>query len=199
MNIFSHPRNHEAGFTLTEIMVAMAILLLVVAGVVTSHLFGMRMLEITRAKLGANDEARRALNHIVEEIRGAKLVRIGKGNATSFEEVEVEQPQLGSALQIHPTTDTNTFVRYFWDSEENQLQRTTHEAELSVVANSIGNRNIFAAEDHLGNILTNNQNNRVIALTLQFYQLQYPYVPVGEGSYYDFYQIRTRITRRALE
>jgi hypothetical protein len=58
---------------------------------------------------------------------------------------------------------------------------------------------VFAAEDHLGNVLTNSQNNRVIGLRLQFYQIAFPVVAVGPGNYYDFYQLRTRVTRRMLE
>jgi hypothetical protein len=68
-----------------------------------------------------------------------------------------------------------------------------------VVANSISNAIVFRAENHLGQILTNNQNNRVISLELQFYQIAYPVVNIGPGQLFDYYQLRTRITRRALE
>lgn len=190
----------ERGFTLNEIMVTMAILLMVLAGMLSAHLFGMRMLEITKAKLGANDEARRAIGWLIEEVRTAKIVKIGKGDLGSFAEVETGTKQKGNALQIYPTADTNTFIRYFWDAADNRLKRTTDgAASVAIVASSITNQNVFTAEDHLGNLLENNQNNRVIGLTLQFYQIQYPIVPIGAGQFYDFYQLRTKITRRALE
>ena len=67
------------------------------------------------------------------------------------------------------------------------------------MASAISNQVVFTAENHLGQVLTNNNNNRVIGLTLQFYQLQYPTINIGPGGLYDFYQLRTRITRRALE
>ena len=51
----------------------------------------------------------------------------------------------------------------------------------------------------LWSVLTNNENNRVIGLTLQFYQIQYPVIRIGPGELYDFYQLRTKITRRTLE
>jgi hypothetical protein len=41
----------------------------------SAHLFGMRMFEITKAKLGANDEARQAISLMMHEIRSGKLVR----------------------------------------------------------------------------------------------------------------------------
>ena len=70
---------------------------------------------------------------------------------------------------------------------------------VSIVANSITNQLIFTAEDFRGTIQTNNENNRVIGMTLQFYQIQYPIVLIGAGQYYEFYQMATKITRRALE
>ena len=67
-----------------------------------------------------------------------------------------------------------------------------------VVANSVSNEFVFRAEDHLGQPVSNNFNNRVIAMDLNFYQIQYPIMLVGPGQYYDFYQLRAKITRRTL-
>lgn len=185
---------------MVEMMVAMSVLLLVLAGILSSHVFGMRMFQISRSKLGASDEARKAISMLVQEIRTAKLVKLGDGTLTKFTEVGINSPQKGSAIQIYPSTDTNDFVRYFWDSGDKKLKRTTDATNsVAVVANSITNSLVFTAEDFQGNILTNNENNRVIGLTLQFYQIQYPIVLIGPGQYYDYYQLRTKITRRALE
>ncbi|HTG42935.1 MAG TPA: hypothetical protein VK633_00265 [Verrucomicrobiae bacterium] len=190
----------RAAFTFTEMMVTMSILMMVLGGVLMAHLFGVRLFELTKAKLGANQEARKAIALLTDEIRTGKLVKIGAGNLSQFTEVAPETTQSGSAIQIYPTTDTNSFIRYFWDPASNQLRRTTNGAtSISVVANSITNATVFSAEDFKGNILQNNQNNRVIALDLQFYQIQYPIVLIGPGQYYDFYQLRTKITRRTLE
>ncbi len=190
----------QGAFSMVEMMVAMSVLLLVLAGILSSHVFGMRMFQISRSKLGASDEARKAISMLVQEIRTAKLVKLGDGTLTKFTEVGINSPQKGSAIQIYPSTDTNDFVRYFWDSGDKKLKRTTDATNsVAVVANSITNSLVFTAEDFQGNILTNNENNRVIGLTLQFYQIQYPIVLIGPGQYYDYYQLRTKITRRALE
>lgn len=96
--------------------------------------------------------------------------------------------------------DTNNFIRYFRDPVDRRLKRTENGTNVAlVVASSITNQMVFTSEDYRGIVLTNIANNRVVGLTLQFYQLEYPTVPVGPGSYYDFYQLRTKITRRALE
>lgn len=191
----------DQAFTLTELVVTMAIVLLVLAGATASHLFGARLYQITKVKLGASDDARHALSTLVEEVRSAKIVKVGLGDATSFGEIPLDTPQRGTALQIYATTNTNVFVRYFWDPEDQSLKRTTssNADAATVVANYVSNNLVFSAEDHLGNVLTNNQNNRVIGLLLQFYQIEYPVVSIGPGQHYDYYQLRTRITRRVLE
>jgi prepilin-type N-terminal cleavage/methylation domain-containing protein len=200
MKIRCTHRRHRGAFTLTEILIVAALISVVLAGVIAAHMAGLRMVEITKAKLGANDEARQGISHLIEEIRTAKRVKIGSGNLGSFAEVSVNNPQRGSAVQIYPTLQTNRFIRYFWDEDSRRLLRTTNGASaVSIVAHSITNNVIFTAEDFNGTVLTNNENNRVIGLTLQFYQIQYPIVRIGPGNFYDFYQIRTKITRRALE
>lgn len=187
-------------FTLPEFLVTMAIFTLVVGGVVSAHIFGLKMFQLSRSKLGASDEARRAVTLLGEEIRTAKSVVIGSGSLTGFTPIDPSAEQSGNALQIYPTVATNQFIRYFWDPDELQVKRTTNGVQSAyIVANAVSNSVVFTAEDHLGNVITNNQNNRVIGLTLQFYQLQYPTVTIGPGGLYDFYQLRTRITRRSLE
>jgi hypothetical protein len=65
----------------------------------------------------------------------------------------------------------------------------------------ITNTIVFDAEDFQGNIVTNNpKNNQVYHMTLQFYQWEYPIGFIGGSGFnaYDFYQLRTRVCRRAI-
>jgi prepilin-type N-terminal cleavage/methylation domain-containing protein len=190
----------QLAFTLTELMVAIAIFSLLVTGMMIANSFGIRAHEMTKVKLGASDEARRAVNLLSTEIRSAKIIRIGNGTATSFAEVPLGSLQQGSALQIHATTNTNSFVRYFWNNGDRQLKRSVNGSNIvTVVADFITNQTVFSSEDGFGRILTNNDNNRVIGLKLEFYQLQYPVVKIGPGQLYDYYRLATKTTRRALE
>jgi prepilin-type N-terminal cleavage/methylation domain-containing protein len=187
-------------FTLPEVLVAMGIFVGLMAMMMVANMFGIRMHEMTKVKLGASDEARRAVNLLSSEVRSAKIIRIGNGDAAEFTEVPINTLQQGSAIQIHPTTNTGDFVRYFWDSADSRLKRTLNGSNIvTVVANFITNQLVFTSEDGLGHVLTNNQNNRVIGLKLEFYQLQYPVTKIGPGNYYDYYRLSTKVTRRALE
>lgn len=193
-------RARQRAFTLTEIMVTMGILMLVMAAVMYAHLAGLKMYGYTKAKLGASEMARSAINNLVAEIRTAKRVQVGNGDLSSFAFVADGQEQKGTALQIYPSLDTNVWIRYYLDDSAKLLRTTNGTTAREIVAEFITNKVVFAAEDASGAVLTNNVNNRVISLTLQFYQIQYPVTPIGTpGAYFDFYQLRTKVTRRALE
>ncbi len=187
-------------FTLPELMSGVAALMVVLGGVITGHLFGLKMFQITKAKLGASDEARKAISRMTDEIRGAKWLEVGSGDHDSFTSIEDGEPQQGTAVQIYSTDQNSPFVRYYLDASKRTLNRTTSgNGGVQVIAHSITNQVVFAAENAHGTVLTNSENNRVLSVTLQFYQIQYPVVKVGPGEFYDFYQLRTRITRRTLE
>lgn len=186
-------------FTLPELMVAMAVFSFALAGLLSVHLMGLKVFEVTKTKLGANQEARESLAMIVADVRSAKTVQVGEGDETSFAETGLGELQQGNALRIFLSTNTNSFIQYYRDDEKRLLRITSSNHSPKVVARSISNSLVFTSEDCQGNILTNNQNNRVIGLLLQFYQVQYPVVPIGPGNQFDFYQLRTRVTRRTLE
>ncbi|MCL4785466.1 MAG: prepilin-type N-terminal cleavage/methylation domain-containing protein [Verrucomicrobia bacterium] len=180
------------GFTLPEIMIAMGVFMLVVLGVVSTHIFGLKMATITQTKLVSTQDAREALNRVRDDIRSAKIVYVGNGTSTSFTPIAPNSPQQGNAILIHQSLNTNRFVQYFLDPNEDALKRRTSGGRLDVVANYITNTVPFRAEDHFGRVLTNNQNNRVIRMQLEFYQWEYP-------EAYDYYRLQTKVTRRAIE
>jgi prepilin-type N-terminal cleavage/methylation domain-containing protein len=197
-------RTHPAragGFTLPEVLVTMAIFAIVVGGFLALHLSGLKMQEVTRMKLGASDDARRSLSRLVDDVRGAGLVRVGQGTVESFVEAAPGTAQAGNAIQVYPLkSDTNRYVRYVLDLDDQRLKRVESDSDAVIVlAHAVTNDAPFAAEDHNGHLQTNAFNNRVIDLTLQFGQLMNPNMAVGPGNYYDSYQLRTKITRRALE
>lgn len=191
-------QRRSLAYTLTEVMVTMAIIIMVLAAVISCHLLGLRLFELTKAKLGASDDARRAIGLMISEIRSAKFVRVGSGDLADFKEVGVDTPHVGNAMQVYASTNTNFWVRYFLDSSDQKLKRATNgSSTASVIASSISNQVVFSAEDFSGKPLLNNSQEYVIGLNMQFYQLQYPAVQIGPGKFYDYYQLQTRVTPRA--
>lgn len=200
-------RCRRLGFTLAEVTIASSLFLLISTGLIYTFIFGLHLHETVAVKLGANDAARKALITLTDEIRSATRVKIGSGDPASFVEVGTNTAQKGTSIQVFPDSTTNDWVCYYFEtnttsSNFSKLCRTAS-ASLNgstvVVAEGVTNLgSLFTCEDSYGNLLGNDQNNRVIGVTLQFYQIEYPIVKIGPGNYYDFYQLHTRITRRRL-
>ena len=187
-------------FTLNEILTVVAILGLLVLATVASQLFGLRMYQISQSKLTITADARSVLNHVRDESRSGKYLYIGTGSSDSFTPVSGNSLQVGNALKICATADTNSYVKYFRDDEDSCLKRiVSGSTEPQVLARYMTNEMVFQAEDYQGNILTNALNNRVVKVTLQFLQPEYPVASMASGGKYDSYQLQTSISRRSID
>lgn len=188
-----------AGFTLPEVMMASGLLVILLGATIGSHLFGMRIMERISAKSSASGDARKTIYTLHQEVSSAKNAAVGAGNASSFTAASMNSLQTGNALQIYPSTNTNVFIRYYLDTSTKTLWRRTESAGVGAsVAGAIKNTNIFALEDYSGSVLSNSQSSAVVALDLQFSQVQNANFPVGPTNSYTGYQVRTKIARRTL-
>jgi hypothetical protein len=191
-------RNARAGFTITEIVIAAGIFSLVVMGSILSHVTGLKLCTTTQTKLKAVDTARAVLNRTREDIRSATMIEVGNGGVTNFSLVSSNKPRVGNAIQIHPTTDTNVWVRYYLDTSDQSLKRVASSGRKETIASYITNKIPFAAEDYAGNVLTNDQNNRVIRMTLEIYQWEFASLNKGGSNAFDYYRVQTKVAKRAL-
>jgi hypothetical protein len=111
-----------------------------------------------------------------------------------FETLLDGETQQGAGLLIYPTTNTTNYIIYFVNPSDQTFRRTTDQTGTAeILAGSVTNTLVFAAQDFSGNVLTNNQNNRVIHLTLEFHQ------PARFMLGADYYKLETSMTRRALQ
>jgi len=187
-------------FTLSELLVTLAVFCLALIGALYGHIYGLKFSGIIRAKLAASDQARIACGRLMQDIRSGKLIQVGNGGLSTFTQCADGTLQQGNAIQIQPYTNTAQFVRYYVDLSDRKLKRTTNGSTYTdIIAEYITNNVVFTSEDYRGTNLTSSQNNRVIGLKMQFYQIQYPLTQIGPSNYYDYYQLQTKITRRTLE
>jgi type II secretory pathway pseudopilin PulG len=202
------------GFTLVEMMITVGIFLFIFIGVMVAiQIFGLRVYTLAATKLVATQGSLKALNQLRDQIREAKTVNVGNcsAGASSFADIPLTSAQQGNALQISPTTNLSSYVIYYLNTNNaptNQLDMVlttnngTNFGTTTVLASYITNQIIFDAEDYRGNIATNTDsldNRWVIKVTLQFSQWEYPIANVGGTGFnaYDYYQLRTRVFRRA--
>ena len=188
------------GFTLPEVMIAMSLAVMVVGGVIYANVVGWRLYQWTLTKLGASDQSRSTFARLQDEIRTAKTIRIGNGSDVSFTAIANGQSQQGTALEIYPTTNAASYIRYYMLTNVGELRRIqTGVTGNRLAAQYLTNTIVFKYEDFQGNVLTDLANNKVVGVTLQFYQFSYPITKVGTNQIYDFYQLQARVTRRVLE
>ena len=190
-----------AAFTLTEVMVSMAIFTMVMAAVMLAHITGLKMFNLTASKLSSTEGGRRALGLLDADIRAAKTIMVGTGtNIASFASIPDGTAQQGASLLVYSSTNTTNCILYFYDTSDKKLKRITNLLpQPKVVAEYITNNVLFFSETFGGNVVTDNDDNRVIRVRMQFYQVQYPVMAVGPHCFYNYYEINTRVTRRMLE
>lgn len=180
------------GFTLPELLISIAVFSLLVGGVVFAHLYGLSMFHITETTLSATDAARQTIGRMTDEIRTCKGAWVGNVEHGVFEALLDGESQAGAGLLIQPTTNNAQYILYYVHSADQTFRRTTSASGSAlIVAEYVTNRLVFRAQDHLGNVLTNNRNNRVIHVNLEFYQ------PKRHMQIADYYQLETSVTRRA--
>jgi len=197
----------SAGFTLMEVLIATAVFMLLLGGIVAANLYGLRMFQVNESKLNATEWSRRTFGKITAEIRACNSVSVGNILITTNSDLTINsffEPlslpgdvQQGNALQIFPTADTNSFITYFVDSLDETFRRTENTPGVTnntvILADSVTNNLIFTAQNISGTVLTNNLNDQIIHLALEFYQPEHFLV----GA--DYYKLETSVTRRAVQ
>ncbi len=181
-NISFSPRR-EPGFTLAEVMIAMGIFSLILMGILAANLFGLRMFDLNQTKLNAARWSRQTVEAMADEIHTCNSVQVGYLTNSTFVGLLNGETQQCTALLIQPTANPTNYTVYFVNVADQTFGRTDQSGNTMILADSITNTAPFSAQDFAGNILTNNQNNQVIHVALEFYQ---PQLYLRSANYYKF-------------
>lgn len=182
----------EMGRTLVEMMVASSLLSLVILGIMSSHIAGLRFTGFVMPKIQNAEYSRQLVSRVIEEIRCATSVSIGTGTVSSFTNAAANTPQVGNAIRVYPS-DSTSFIYYFQDTNTWTVQRMDlNSTQAEVIADQVTNLVVFSMENFGGTVLTNPQNNCVLSLLLQ---MRRPTLVQGVS---DTLQVRSKITRRNI-
>ena len=214
------PRRSRSGFTLVEMVFSAGLYMFILVGVVVAiQLFALRIYTLAATKLTATQGSRKALNQIRDDIRQGKLLQVGQtDNSGNFTAISAASGAVGNALQIFQTTNLAAPYSLYY-LRTNTINGISSNCLLfvSVTTNStvtvnlacyLTNMDVFAAESwdnwptNAATPVTNNMyNNQIYSVKLQFYQWEYPIAVVGGIGLnsYDYYQLRTRVCRRATD
>jgi type II secretory pathway pseudopilin PulG len=215
MKIFKKLNNRSrrpSAYTLVEMITTVGIFMTIFVGVMVSvQLFGLRIYTLEATKLVATAGARNALDAMRNQIREGKVVYVGNcttESTSSFSLIATTNTQQGNALIVYPTTNTTAYTVFYLDNStgtNNLMEFTVTNSAVNYtneLASYITNTIVFDAENFQGVMATNYtslDNREVIHVTLQFSQWQYPIAYIGGTTFnaFDFYQLRTRVFRRA--
>jgi prepilin-type N-terminal cleavage/methylation domain-containing protein len=185
----------QTGFTLAEMMIALAVFSLAMIAMIGVQIFGLRVYTLSSSKMIATTGGRQLLDKMRDPIRSANTVVVGFYNNNSFTSVTNGAPQIGNAILISMVTNAFTAqnsIVFYHDMASSSLRIVTNNGN-TVLANSITNDFCFQAEDFRGNLLSNYLNNPVIRVDLGFIQWNFN---SGSSGYYNLYHLQTRVARR---
>lgn len=176
-------------FTLTEMMVALAVFSLVVIAMVSLQIFGFKMSALTSNKLKSTAASLKVLDQIRDQVLEAYYASVGNGNGTSF----TATGTTGNALQIYPGADMNTYLRFYLMPDHDALyELNSANGQVTLLATNIVNAKPFAAVNFQGKISSSSQEHYGIQMTLDFARLAYT-VP---GRTYEYSTLEAEMTPR---
>jgi len=196
-------------FTLVEALIAASALVIIVGSVIMCNLYGLAMASRQQIWLGASDDARQAVSTLMSDIRSANTLQVGTYTNTGanppFVAVANNVQQSGNALLIYPTTNSTPWSLYYYDSVNNNLDRTNYYGAgqpgdfKMVSANPITNdftHPIFTEVNYANVPYSNTQIVSSVSIYMSFTKLQNPQIDIESGSLVDLYQIITIATPR---
>jgi hypothetical protein len=219
MNLFRHGQTVGAskasrrrhGMTFVEVMVASTLMVLVIGGLMSAHLVGLKQDQLIQSMAGADDTSRNAVNLMLEDIRLAKGYNIGSFSTSSgFTACANGAAQQGTAVLLYPilnsanqAVDTSKSVLYYFDlsdsaNNDGRLWRTSNVPGDAmsgiIIASNLINTLYFTSETFQGAVQTSTTYKGVVHTTLQFCEYQYPLTKVGSNYLYQYYGMDCRAT-----
>jgi prepilin-type N-terminal cleavage/methylation domain-containing protein len=204
----------RSGFTLVEMLVVMATLVILCGSIIMCNLFGLSMAVRQQIWLSSSDDAAQALGKMFTDIRSGASNYVGSGNLGGFTNALTNGTwQQGNALKIF-LANTNgvtngSWIMYYYDPSSSNLYRTNWTGSNAgdwnlvtaneVQTNNMYNSNIFSAYNVYNGVWvpeTNGVGTPLVLVCLAFTELQNPQVVIASGSTIDFDQITTKIASR---
>jgi hypothetical protein len=183
-------------FTLTELMITMAIFTLVVIAMVSLQIFGFKINSLTSNKLRSTASTLKVLDQMRNLVLGAtNAVSVGNIDTSNnkFIAIAINSTAIGNALQI--SNNSTSYTTFYLNTNHilYELGSATNSTPVPL-ASAVYNPNPFQIENYLGsNILVGSSGHYTVKITLQYSNWLYA-IP---SQVYDAYRLESRATPRA--
>ena len=182
-------------FTLTEMMITMAVFALVVVAMVSLQIFGFRLNSLTSNKQVTTFYSLTALDQIQNQIRGTpNPVQVGNfaTGTSNFTAIANGQLAVGNALRI--SNGPASILTFYVNTNTHTLYELGYTTNATVLAHAVTTSRPFQAEDCFGNTnVVGSSGHYTIKMTLQYSNWLYS-VPT---NVHDFYGLEVRATPRS--
>lgn len=195
MQISQSSTSQRSGVTLVEMLISIGLIIMVLAVVLSGHLYGLRLYSLCRSKLQASQASRDMVKYLISEVYSAANVYVANSYSDPFHAItNVGALRQGNALQIW--LDASNYVCYYFDADNASLHRAVMgSTNINFLGDSIlvsGTNHIFTLRDYAGQILTNETGNVSVHIRLEFQGTNYP-----TGQKIDYNKFETTISRRS--
>jgi hypothetical protein len=181
-------------YTIIEVFIVATIFIMVVMGILSLQIFGLKMNAFTSSELMSTAYGLKALNQIRDQVRGACAADVGNQSGSSFTVTTTN----GNALKINLTANLNNYILFYLDTNTTKLYRVDVNNGVTnslMIATNVVNQTtspVFQKEDCQGNFITNSLSteHRTIRMTLNFSRVAYT-LPANVSDSYTLQTIAT--------
>lgn len=164
---------NKQGFTLVEVMAATLISVMVISGIVTCFIGGLRLWKFQYTKASTMNKAYIGMSKMLNDIRGAYWFQLGTFSGATFTGLTEGTPQLASAIKIMRSPATNDWFLYYYSATSNTIYRAEYPGTASntLILQNIASSAIFQNEIYTNSTtLVSGHTNQtgLISINLQF-------------------------------
>ena len=91
-------------------------MILVFGAIIALNLWGLAMTQRSQIWLLANDDSRKGMGKLHTDIRTASTIYVGSGDLNGFTNAGATNIQAGNAMKVYASTNTNSWVLYYYDA-----------------------------------------------------------------------------------
>lgn len=201
--MFSNLLKNQTGLTLTELLIALVLGMIVIGAVYGVHLTQIKRQVVQEDVLTMQQTARAALDMMVREIRMAGYDPMGMNrdadSSNDFQGITSHPTELRLRADLNGNgtlTDSKESIVYLYDDATSTLRRKTGKGRRQPVAEHVKSFT-FSCLDHMGRPTTHTPSIRAVEVKITV-RSEHPDDQYSENDGYRTFTLQSRVVPRNL-